>query len=64
MNIKITCECMDSECQLEIDISTQVAIEKFAKQYVFIAEKCLNGPSEGDMLVEERDGYSVYTETQ
>lgn len=54
------CQCNSSDCALRVQLELNVAQQLQQNNEVVIVDGCENGPSEGDDLVEKREGYSVY----
>ncbi len=63
--IDVFCECESFECTKCINLPFGVAMDIAAmtpKAYVII-DACQTGPNETDILVEKREGYSLYKES-
>ena len=54
------CECDLDACMLEIKAPVAVMIKKVSNNHIIIIDGCRKGPSEGDVLVTQHDGYGVY----
>ena len=59
--INFECEC-NSWCKTKIRLSIDEAEQLARGDFVVIANDCPHGPSEGDVLVEQRETYSLYRE--
>jgi hypothetical protein len=56
------CECNSVDCGLAVDLSFEEAMGVEASGLIFIAKGCKKGQEETDVLIEERENYSLYRE--
>lgn len=56
-----TCECVGT-CDLRVELPLSVAGANLRSGAFMIIENCATGPSPNDVLVEKREGYSLYRE--
>jgi len=54
------CECNDDQCQLEVTLLVTEARQIRNNDAIIIVDGCLTGPSQNDLLLEQRKGYSIY----
>lgn len=59
----VVCECDSFGCDKNIQLPIEVAQQILQSGYFVIVDGCPFGPSDGDELVEKREGYSLYRET-
>ena len=54
------CECDSQDCIKNIWLSYDEAIKVLQGDLIIIIDDCPHGASDGDQLVEQRNGYSLY----
>jgi hypothetical protein len=62
MDMKVLCECNSFDCKWAIDLSYEENLEAHKNGGVIIINGCSKGPDSTDILVEEKDKYSIYRE--
>lgn len=63
MNFTLLCECDSYSCRekVTVPIEEAQAIKKYFN-VVVIVNGCLTGPNSTDVLIEKKQGYSIYKE--
>ena len=56
----IFCECNSANCGITADIELEVYQKAVADGVYVIVDGCRTGPEPEDILVEKREGYSLY----
>lgn len=62
MDMKILCECGGLDCEMKIDLPHEENVKAHQNGGVIIVKGCSQGPFPTDILVEEKDKYSIYRE--
>ena len=62
MDIKVLCECNSWTCDKSITLPLEQCTKDREGGNIIIVSDCEAGPDPTDVLVEEKDGYSIYKE--
>ena len=58
------CECNDMYCAQAIELPIELIRRKESENLVMIIDGCKKGPSPGDIMMEQGDGFAFYKEAE
>ncbi len=64
MEMTVLCECSSFDCDESIELLLEEAqVSKADNDLVIIVSSCKYGPDKTDILVEAKNGYAIYRDT-
>ena len=63
MDMNVLCECGGVTCRQAITLSYEENLKAHNNGSLVIIDGCANGPELTDILIEKKDGYSIYRES-